>query len=421
MAHAALHSPGAHHGHKPKKHLVAGAEDVYLYTTQEDAPVGLLYEIECARLNRVRFTLDFTGSVNFEVENGGMKLEIVAEPFKRTRMGRLHLKHPGQAAKLTNRYTWSLQDPDYDLMHRVQATDKAAIVDLMHEARKLGFGDDSLTVHEVEAKCRSKRVNFLDLDYPPLEASLYAKSAIDGRLLSDGRPITFRRPNDFMDGEYDVFLGGIEPNDIRQGMLSDCWFLCALSAIAEFPHLVKNLFLEESQTVSPHGVYKLRLCKNGQWQTVTVDDYFPCWPGGGPAYSRSHGNELWVLLLEKAYAKLHGSYAAIKMGWAYEAMLDLTGTPYATIRFEDPDVQQRYKDGKLWEQLVHWDEEGYVMSCSTPGEDIYTETGDKPMKDDSGLVSGHAYTLLAAKETSEGHKLVPLRNPWGNFEWQGKE
>ena len=117
-----------------------------------------------------------------------------------------------------------------------------------------------------------------------------------------------------------VFLGGIEPNDIRQGMLSDCWFLCALSAIAEFPHLVKNLFLEESQTVSPHGVYKLRLCKNGQWQTVTVDDYFPCWPGGGPAYSRSHGNELWVLLLEKAYAKLHGSYAAIKMGWAYEAM-----------------------------------------------------------------------------------------------------
>ena len=84
-------------------------------------------------------------------------------------------------------------------------------------------------------------------------------------------------------------------------------------------------------------------------------------------------------------------------------------------------MQQRYKDGKLWEQLVHWDEEGYVMSCSTPGEDIYTETGDKPMKDDSGLVSGHAYTLLAAKETSEGHKLVQLRNPWGNFEWQGKE
>ena len=59
------------------------------------------------------------------------------------------------------------------------------------------------------------------------------------------------------------------------------------------------------------------------------------------------------------------------------------------------------------------------MSCSTPGEDVFTETGEKPQKDGSGLVAGHAYTLLAAKETSQGHNLVCLRNPWGNFEWQG--
>ncbi len=35
-------------------------------------------------------------------------------------------------------------------------------------------------------------------------------------------------------------------------------------------------------------------------------------------------------------------------------MLDLTGAPYASIRFEDPDVQDRFKSGKLWEELVHW-------------------------------------------------------------------
>ena len=39
---------------------------------------------------------------------------------------------------------------------------------------------------------------------------------------------------------------------------------------------------------------------------VVVDDLFPCFPDGGPAYSRNHGNELWVMLLEKAYAKLRG-------------------------------------------------------------------------------------------------------------------
>ena len=36
-----------------------------------------------------------------------------------------------------------------------------------------------------------------------------------------------------------------------------------------------------------------------------------------------------------------------------------------------------------------------------------------------GLVSGHAYTLVQAKQTKDGHKLVELRNPWGDFEWNG--
>ena len=34
---------------------------------------------------------------------------------------------------------------------------------------------------------------------------------------------------------------------------------------------------------------------------------------------------MWVLLLEKAFAKYCGCYEAIKSGWAFEAMMDLTG------------------------------------------------------------------------------------------------
>ena len=232
--------------------------------------------------------------------------------------------------------------------------------------------------------------------------------------------MTWRRPSDFLNGgSVDVFLGGIEPNDIRQGSLADCWFLCALASLAEFPDLVKRLFEKGSDTTSVDGVYKLRFCKNGQWQTVTVDDFFPCFPGAGPAYSRGHGNELWVLLLEKAYAKLHGCYANIKMGWAYEAMMDLTGAPYLTFRFDDEDCAASIKDGKLWQDLLLWDKEGYIMSASTPGEDVFTESGEKPEKDGIGLVAGHAYTLLSARQTKKGHKLCQLRNPWGGFEWQG--
>jgi calpain-15 len=52
---------------------------------------------------------------------------------------------------------------------------------------------------------------------------------------------------------------------------------------------------------------------------VLVDDYFPCYPDGhpsapGPCFSRTKGHELWVLILEKAWAKLHGSYQNIISG-----------------------------------------------------------------------------------------------------------
>jgi calpain-15 len=107
-----------------------------------------------------------------------------------------------------------------------------------------------------------------------------------------------------MKGEFKVFEDGIEPDDIRQGKLANSWFLCAVSALAEYEVHIKNLFLPDSMVKSSCGLYRLRICKNGQWKVVTVDDYFPCIPGAGPVYARSHGNELWTMLIEKAFAKV---------------------------------------------------------------------------------------------------------------------
>jgi calpain-15 len=43
-----------------------------------------------------------------------------------------------------------------------------------------------------------------------------------------------------------------------------------------------------------------------------VDDYFPV-KDNRLVFSRTRGNDIWVILLEKAYAKAYGSYESINL------------------------------------------------------------------------------------------------------------
>ena len=59
----------------------------------------------------------------------------------------------------------------------------------------------------------------------------------------------------------------------------------------------------------------------------------------------------------------------------------------------------------------------HIMCAGTPGVDIWTE-GENPNQE-TGIVPGHAYSVIAAKDYNKV-RLLQIRNPWGHFEWGGK-
>ena len=66
------------------------------------------------------------------------------------------------------------------------------------------------------------------------------------------------------------------------------------------------------------------LCLDGEWINIVIDDFIPC-RNNKPAFSKAKDKELWVILLEKAYAKMYGNYDKIEAGLTGQAIRDLTG------------------------------------------------------------------------------------------------
>jgi hypothetical protein len=99
---------------------------------------------------------------------------------------------------------------------------------------------------------------------------------------------------------------------VVQGLLGDSYFLGVLAVLAERPGLIRNLFI--SDEVNEAGVFGVTMTKNGQKVDVLVDNYVPCNDEGDPCFASCNTPELWVILLEKAWAKLHGSYHRIDGG-----------------------------------------------------------------------------------------------------------
>lgn len=86
----------------------------------------------------------------------------------------------------------------------------------------------------------------------------------------------------------------------------------ALTILAEDPARVLNLI--GTQELNQNGIYYVNICKDGIWRYLIVDDYMPVKIllkrslMFAHTVSKDNTHEFWAAILEKALAKVYGTY-----------------------------------------------------------------------------------------------------------------
>ena len=306
------------------------------------------------------------------------------------------------------------------LQPRIQSTD-------MERLREDEEGQARDRWRNIISFCKLTGDSFVDDSFPPSGRSLYYNSAgpsLEPELARGGdaahAATQWLRPHQILaEGEqrvkWTVFRTPL-PSDISQGVLGNCWLLSALAVLTEREDLVKKMLV--TKEYCREGAYQIRLCKDGRWTTVLVDDLFPCDKRRQLVYSQAKRKQLWVPLIEKAVAKLHGCYEALVSGRAIEGLSTLTGAPCESVPLQASSLQspEEELDTELvWAQLLSSREQRFLMGASCGG-------GNMKIDEDQfravGLRPRHAYSVLDVRDL-EGIRLVRMRNPWGHYSWSG--
>ncbi|XP_023725353.1 calpain-A isoform X6 [Cryptotermes secundus] len=261
---------------------------------------------------------------------------------------------------------------------------------------------------KIRDQCLEEGTLFEDPEFPAEDSSIYFSK-------TPPRPIEWKRPMEIADNP-ELFVEGASRFDVQQGELGDCWLLAAVANLTLNRALFSQVVPDDQSFGDKYaGIFHFRFWQYGRWVDVVIDDRLPTYGGRLVFLHSSEHNEFWSALLEKAYAKLHGSYEALKGGTTCEAMEDFTGgvTEMYELNQAPPN---------LYRIMLKAYERSSLMGCSIEPDPNVVEA-----QTPEGLIKGHAYSVTKVKyvdiQTPRSSGKIPLiriRNPWGNeAEWNG--
>ena len=225
------------------------------------------------------------------------------------------------------------------------------------------------------------------------------------------------------------------PKNISTGPYTNNNFLSAIIAMSQYPKLIKKLFLSEKK--NKNGIYGLKICKNGLLQEIVIDDFFPVLKPSNTSlnninnpntinypycFTHSKDNSLWVQLLEKAFAKIYGSYELLSKKDIEGILKDLSFAPILVLDSLSSDLALNLSlaNENKW----------IVMASSGDTDASHNLLKVLDLKPDFnyeildvfklGIEDLAKLNYIQMNNVENVQIILKIRNIWGKIEWEGE-
>lgn len=282
---------------------------------------------------------------------------------------------------------------------------------------RLGLSTSNLNFEEERSRCLRERVLFEDQEFPAEFNSLFPHDIPEKCRFLTEETVEWLRPAEIVtNGKPEFISEGTSRFDVNQGVIGDCYMLAVATKLAMFEELFYRVVpADQSFTRNYAGIFHFKFwdINTWAWVDVVIDDRLPTFFGRMIFARSSDENEFWSVLMEKAYAKFHGSYRAIISGPIDRALREFTGASAEVYLNKESSKESLFSVIKLSLQMRS------MVACGVAEPERMSA-----MIAAKGLFNRHAYSVTAVSKVHQEDdgevKLLRIRNPHGNAsEWDG--
>ena len=253
---------------------------------------------------------------------------------------------------------------------------------------KILFDEDKVTQYWKNQQPHKKGI-FIDQIFPPIAESFYDKKMKnEGVEKMNIHKLDWKKSTDLIKKKDLILFPNKKINsteidfqinmmDNENELINDfSHFIHGIYILTKFPGLIQHIF--KTKLVNADGYYELYIYTNGQYKILIVDDYFPIIKGTTILrFSKPVKNEIWLLLMEKAFAKLHGGYGALFSCDVSTVVQTFTGFPIERLNFYDMlDIED-------FDEMIRVNKNTNIINIC-PNKDTCQEIG---------VVKGRAYQV----------------------------